>query len=153
MKIVSGYILLCGLLCMAAYVHGQGDPVAVGRWVYLNSDREGVPSRCDCDYREEQVALHADGTFAYQSQRGRLDPKIEYEKGLWEMRNDSVVHLTTTHERGSMWPIILDDDAKAHNIKPDAWRLTDSGRELIIDPDGDALHPWGGGKDYRRRSW
>lgn len=60
-------------------------------------ERDGRPSKCDCDYHKNSLVLMSDSTFTLEEVRGRLDPKtLLTEKGHWKIENDSVLVLTIT---------------------------------------------------------
>jgi hypothetical protein len=113
---------------------------AVGNYTYRFSDREGRPSKCDCDYEEERIDLAADGTFLYLEQRGRMDAKQEWEKGTWSMRDDSLVDLVTTHQKGCMYPLIVKE------TDLDTWKAASNHRTFIFERG--RLYNWGRDKIY-----
>jgi hypothetical protein len=141
MRIFFQVCLVGMLLVNACLAFSQNPSKVVGSYTYRYSDREGRPSKCDCDYYEEQIDLHEDGTFLYMEQRGRLDAKQQWEKGTWSMRNDSVVELVGTHSKGSIYGLLdqktpLDkwrEEANHHSFVYDRYRLFTWGRDKKYD--------------------
>jgi hypothetical protein len=127
---ISFQMSLLGLLLIAldsTSIYAQDPLKAVGHYNWVFSDREGRPSKCDCDYQEERIELAADGTFLYLEQRGRMDAKQEWEKGTWSMRNDSLVDLITTHQKGRMYPLIVKE------TDLDTWKAASNHRTFIFE--------------------
>ena len=91
----------------------------VGTFERIRSDRDGAPSKCDCDYWLEQVELSADGSFLYLTQRGRLDPEQSFEKGTWVFERDSIVVLRSSHEKGKMIRL-FEEKGDANKWEPSA---------------------------------
>ena len=138
------FLSLLSLLLLVAGLQSASAQVPAGLidyFTYRFSDREGRPSKCDCDYREERIELHADGTFLYLQQRGRLEgAKQQWEKGTWTMRNDSVVDLTTTEEKGTL-DIFFKED-----VDPDKWHAANGHSSYIYF--WHRLYTWGRDKVY-----
>jgi hypothetical protein len=61
-------------------------------------NRDGQPSRCDCDYHKKSLVFNRDSTFVFEEVKGRLDPEKQLGyRGTWKIENDSVVVLQVTH--------------------------------------------------------
>lgn len=104
------------LLLLPVMSHAQGRQEVSGKYVYTFSDRDGRPSKCDCDYLREEITLKLDGSFLYLNQRGRLDPKQEFQKGTWSLKSDSIVVLQSTHQKGAI------DLVPASKTDPNSWK-------------------------------
>jgi hypothetical protein len=63
-------------------------------WTHNNGD--GTPSKCDCDYRGEDITLYTDSTCVFREQRGRLDPKFSTYKGYWSIQDNHRLLLRFT---------------------------------------------------------
>lgn len=89
-------------MLMSISSFAQGTTSLVGTYHYVFSDHEGRPSKCDCDYRLEQVTIRADSSFEWMVQRGRLSPKQHFDKGFWQLERDSIVVLKIIAEKGTL---------------------------------------------------
>jgi hypothetical protein len=128
---ISFLMSLLGFLLItmnSTSIYGQDSLKAVGNYTYFFSDREGRPSKCDCDYRKERIDLFADGTFLYLEQHGRMDAKQQWEKGTWHMRDDSLVDLVTTHQKGSLYPSLFGE-----KVDLDTWQAASDFRTLAYE--------------------
>ncbi len=135
---------LLGLLLIAlnsTSIYAQDSLKAVGHYKWWFSESyEGRPSKCDCDYQEERIDLTADGTFLYLRQRGRMDTDQQWEKGTWSMREDSLVDLITTHQKGRIYPLIVKE------TDLNTWKAANDHRTLIFDRG--RLYSWWRDKVY-----
>jgi hypothetical protein len=104
----------------------QAAPDLAGTYRWTFSDREGRPSKCDCDYRLEEITLHADSTCIYLRQEGRLSPRFQqWERGTWELEGE-YVRLRITEVRGG-FPKLLDQ-----KVDPETWRPEQGGRSFRL---------------------
>lgn len=137
--LILGFVL-CACALLPGSAVAQVPDKAIGSYTWRFSDREGRPSKCDCDYYEEQIDLLADGTFLYLEQRGRLDAKQQWERGTWAWENDSLIVLRTTDKKGHI--SIFNYSEKQNN----EWRAETDQHAFIWDRW--RLHSWESDKIY-----
>lgn len=110
----------------------------VGSWSRTYSDREGRPSKCDCDYHSWTYVLEANGKASFRVQQGRLSPVYFSDaRGTWEMLNDSTIVLRL-REFGGIRPL-AEGGKKA---EPEEFRKTlhwDPALHRMRDCDGEEL--------------
>lgn len=93
----------CVLLLVLANSKGFAQKTIARYYQVRDVDRDGNPSRCDCDYHQKSLVFNLDSTFVYEEVRGRLDPEKQYGyRGTWSMEDDSVVVLKVTHTWNSL---------------------------------------------------
>lgn len=126
--VLQRWIFILLSMMGAAVAHAQVQRSLVGTYVWRDSDRDGEPSICDCDYRLEVVQLNADSTFLYTKQRGRLDALVEQTKGTWTYGYPNNLVLHRTHVMGGLHRILL-----AAIEHPDEWRPAEESDWFTFD--------------------
>jgi hypothetical protein len=126
--VLQPWIFILLAMMGAAVAHAQVQMPLVGTYVWRDSDRDGEPSACDCDYRLEVVQLNADSTFLYKKQRGRLDAKVELTKGTWTYFYPNSLQLHSTHVKGRLYPMLIAD-----KDCPEEWRPSEESDWFTFD--------------------
>lgn len=104
-----GFKLFCGVLLLLISNQSAAQKVLAQYSQVRDIDRDGKPSRCDCDYHRKSLVFNRDSTFVFEEVRGRLDPEKQTGYcGTWKIENDSVVVLSVTNT----WNMLTHEEEK-----------------------------------------